>query len=155
MELVKIADLKMGKPEANPVIRPGDFIVVTEAEPIYVTGSVLAPQVVYLTDNLMLTRALAIAGGTTKEAKTSDVRIYRLKPGAPAPEVIPVDYAAIRKNQKPDVALQAFDQIEVPEAGMLSKGRVGSTLLGLLTGTVPTLVGGSMRGGTTKTTIIR
>lgn len=156
MELVKIADLKMGKPEANPIIRPGDFIVVAEADPIYITGSVLAPQIVYLTDNLMLSRALAIAGGTTKEAKTSDVRIYRLKPGAPAPEVIPVDYAAIKKNQKPDVALQAFDQIEVPEAGMLSKGRLGQTLMGLVTGSVPTVISGGMnRGGTTRTTIIR
>jgi polysaccharide export outer membrane protein len=155
-ELIKISDLRAGIPQANPVIRPGDYVTVIEAEPIYVTGSVLAPQVVYLTDNLMLTRALAIAGGTTREAKTTDVQIYRLKPGAPAPEVIRVDYAAIRKNLKPDVALQAFDQIEVPEAGLISKRRLGTTLMSLVTGSVPTLISGGMsRGATTRTTIIR
>lgn len=155
LEIVRIADLKMGKPEANPVIRPGDFIIVTEAEPVYVTGSVLAPQAIYLTDNLTLSRALATVGGTTKEAKTNDVQIYRLKPGAPAPEVIRVDYAAIKKNQKPDFVLQAFDQIDVPEAGLLSKGRIGQTLMGLVTGTVPGVVTGFSNRPATRSTVIR
>jgi len=75
LELVRIADLKAGRPEANPFIRPGDLIVVTEAEPVYVTGSVFAPAAIFLTDNLTLSRALATVGGTTKEAKTSDVQI--------------------------------------------------------------------------------
>jgi len=156
-ELIKISDLRAGIPQANPVIRPGDYVTVSEAQPIYVTGSVLAPQIVYLTDDLMLTRALAIAGGTTREAKTNDVQIYRLKPGGSAPEVIRVDYSAIKKNLKPDVALQAFDQIEVPEAGLISKRRLGTTLMSLVTGSVPTLISGGMnRGGTTtRTTVIR
>lgn len=154
-ELVRIADLKAGISEANPVIRPGDYVTVTEAEPVYVTGSVLSPREIYLTDNLMLSRALAMVGGTTKEAKTNDVQIYRLKPGAQAPEVIRVDYAAIRKNQKPDVALQAFDQVEVPEAGLLSKGRLATTLMGLVTGTVPGVITGGVNRPSTRTTIIR
>jgi polysaccharide export outer membrane protein len=155
LEIVKIADLKAGKPEANPIVRPGDFIIVTEAEPVYVTGSVYSPQAIYLTDNLTLSRALATVGGTTKEAKTNDVQIYRQKPGAPAPEVIRVDYAAIKKNQKPDFALQAFDQIDVPEAGMLSKGRIGQTLMGLVTGSVPSLISGGMNRPATRTAVIR
>jgi polysaccharide export outer membrane protein len=47
LSLVKISELRSGKLEANPVIRPGDYILVTEAEPIYITGSVVAPQGVY------------------------------------------------------------------------------------------------------------
>jgi polysaccharide export outer membrane protein len=157
-ELVKIADLKAGRPNANPVIRPGDLIIVTEAEPVYVTGSVFAPQAIYLTDNLTLSRALATVGGPTKEGKINDVQIYRLKPGAPAPEVIRVDYAAIKKNQKPDVALQAFDQVDVPEASPFSGRRIGSTLMNLVTGTVPGVITGGINrggGGATRTTIIR
>jgi polysaccharide export outer membrane protein len=137
LEVVKIADLKAGKPQANPVIRPGDLIIVTEAEPVYVTGSVLTPQGIYLTDDLTVSRALASVGGVRKEAKMDDVRIYRQKPGAATQEVIRVDYAAIRKNQKPDVLLQPYDTIDVPEAGILSRGRIGQTFMGLLTGTVP------------------
>lgn len=155
MELIKIADLKAGRPEANPVIRPGDYILVAEAELIYVTGSVFAPQAVYLTDNLTLSRALASVGGTTKEAKTNDVQIYRLKPGAQAPEVIRVDYAAIKKNQKPDVVLQPFDQIDVPEAGMLSGKRLGQTLMGLITGSVPGVLTAATSRPAPRTTVIR
>ncbi len=81
IQIVKIADLKVGKPEANPLIRPGDYIIVTEAEPIYITGSVVAPQGVYARDQLTLSIALAMVGGVKKEAKTSEISIHRLKPG--------------------------------------------------------------------------
>jgi polysaccharide export outer membrane protein len=131
--IVKIADLRAGKLEANPVIRPGDYILVTEAEPIYMTGAVLSPQGIYLREQLMLSRALAMVGGTRKEAKLSDVKIYRQKLGSPEQEIIHVDFAAIKKNQKPDVLLMAYDVIEVPEAGAFSSQRIGSTLLGAVT----------------------
>src|SRR6185295_16101403 len=101
-EIVKIADLRSGKVQANPVIRPGDYVIVTEAEPVYIMGSVVSPQGIYLRDQLTLSRALAMVGGARKEAKLSGVRIYRQKPGAPTQETIKVDYAAIKKNQKPD-----------------------------------------------------
>ncbi|HVQ40287.1 MAG TPA: polysaccharide biosynthesis/export family protein [Pyrinomonadaceae bacterium] len=155
LEVVKIADLKAGRSEANPVIRPGDLVVVTEAEPVYVTGSVFAPQAIYLTDNLTLSRALATVGGTTKLAKNNDVWIYRVKPGVQTPEVIRVDYAAIKKNQKPDVVLQAFDQVDVPEAGILSRGRIGETLMGLVTGTVPGVLTAASSRPAPRTTVIR
>lgn len=134
LQLVNIADLRAGKVEANPVIRPGDYVLVTEAEPVYITGAVQAPGGVYLRDQLMLSRALAMVGGARKEAKLSDVRIYRQIPGSANQEIISVDVAAIRKNQKPDVLLQAYDVIEVSEAGMFSSSRITSTLIGALTG---------------------
>jgi polysaccharide export outer membrane protein len=34
LQIVKIADLRAGKVDANPVIRPGDYVLVTEAEPV-------------------------------------------------------------------------------------------------------------------------
>jgi polysaccharide biosynthesis/export protein len=134
LQIVKIAELRAGKMEANPIIRPGDYILVTEAEPIYITGSVNAPQGVYLRDQLTLSRALAMAGGVRKEAKTSDIRIYRQKPGSSEQETIRVDLAAIKKSQKPDFLLQPYDVIEVPEASMLSAQRIGPTLLGAVSG---------------------
>jgi polysaccharide export outer membrane protein len=135
-EVVKISELRSGKVQANPVIRPGDYVMVTEAEPVYITGSVTSPQGVYLRDQLTLSRALAMVGGVKKEAKASDIRIYRQKPGATDQELIRVDYNAIKKNQKPDFFLQAFDVIEVPEAGMFSSGRITQTFMGALTGSI-------------------
>src|SRR5215204_5081502 len=134
LQIVKISDLRSGKAQSNPVIRPGDYVLVTEAEPVYVTGAVLSPGGIYLRDQLMLSRALAMVGGVRKEAKLNDVRIYRQVPGSANQEVIHVDVAAIRKNQKPDFLLQPYDVIEVTEAGMFSSSRIGSTLLGAVTG---------------------
>ena len=147
-ELIKISELRAGKVQANPVIRPGDYVLVTEAEPVYVTGSVVSPQGIFLRDQLTLSRALAMVGGARKEAKLSDVRIYRQKPGATDQEMIRVDYSAIKKNQKPDFFLQAFDIIEVPEAGMFSSGRIGQTLMGAVSGSLGNIF---TSGGTSLT----
>ena len=130
LEIVQLQDLKMGKPEGNPVIRPGDYIMVTEAEPIYITGSVTQPGGLYMRDQLTLSRALAMVGGVRKEAKTSDVRIYRQKPGEKQQEVIKVNLDAIRKNQSADVLMQAYDVVEVGEASMFSAKRLPATLMG-------------------------
>ena len=60
----------VGKAEANPVIRPGDYVLVTEAEPVYITGAVMSPGGIYLRDQLMLSRALAMVGGAQKRSET-------------------------------------------------------------------------------------
>jgi polysaccharide biosynthesis/export protein len=134
LQVVKIQDLRVGKAGANPVIRPGDYVLVTEAEPVYITGAVLSPGGIYLRDQLMLSRALAMVGGARKEAKLNDVKVYRQILGTAKQEVLHVDVAAIKKNQKPDFELQAYDVIEVGESSMFSKDRIGSTMMGALTG---------------------
>ncbi len=136
LQIVKVLDLKAGKPEANPIIRPGDYVLVTEGDPVYITGSVVAPQGVYMREQLTISRAIAMVGGLRKEAKQEDVRVYRQKPGSLDQEIIKVDFAAIRKNQKPDFVLQAYDVVDVPEAGMFSKGRIGTTLIGAVSGSL-------------------
>ncbi|HEV2835781.1 MAG TPA: polysaccharide biosynthesis/export family protein [Pyrinomonadaceae bacterium] len=134
LQIIKIAELRSGNIAANPVIRPGDYVLVTEAEPVYITGAVASPNGVYLRDQLTITRALAMVGGARKEAKLTEVRIFRQVPGTIKQEILTVDVAAIKKNQKPDFLLQAYDVIEVPEAGMFSSSRIGSTLMNALTG---------------------
>lgn len=134
LQIVKITELRAGKPEANPVIRPGDYVLVTEAEPVYITGAVASPNGVYLRDQLTLTRALAMVGGTRREAKLDEVLIFRQAPGSTEQQVIKVNVSAIKKNQEPDPLLQPFDVVEVREAGIFSKGRIGDTLINALTG---------------------
>jgi polysaccharide export outer membrane protein len=117
LQVLKIADLAKGT--ANPVIRPGDLVLVTEAEPVYITGSVVSPGGIMLRDQLTLSRALAMVGGPRKEANQSDVRIYRQKAGTAEQEIIKIDFEAVKKNQKPDVFLQPYDVIEVNGGGIL------------------------------------
>ena len=136
LQIVRISELRAGKPEANPIIRPGDYVLVTEAEPVYITGAVLSPGGLYLRDQLMLSRALAMVGGARKEAKLSDVRIYRQIPGSANQEVLHVDVGAIKKNEKPDFLLQAYDVVEVSESGMFSASRIAPTIMSALTGAI-------------------
>ncbi len=136
LQVVTISDLRSGKPEANPVIRPGDYVLVTEAEPVYITGAVMSPGGIYLRDGLTLSRALAMVGGARKEAKLNDVKIYRQIPGSTKQDVLHVDVAAIRKNSSDDFILQPYDTIEVGESSMFSSQRIGQTLVGALTGTI-------------------
>ena len=134
LQIVKISDLRAGKAEANPFIRPGDYVLVTEAEPVYITGAVNSPGGIYLREKLTLSLALAMVGGTRKEAKLNEVRIYRQVPGSMNQELLSVDLAAIKKKQQPDFVLQPYDVIEVSESGMFSRERIGSTLLNAVTG---------------------
>jgi polysaccharide export outer membrane protein len=141
-QVIDISDLRDGKPEANPTIRPGDYVLVTEAEPVYITGSVASPNGIYLKEKLTLGLALAMVGGPRREAKLSDIRIIRRKPGSIEKEIIKVDYAAIRKNLQPDILLKPYDVIEVPEANPFSSTRILSTFMGALTGGLSTFTTG-------------
>lgn len=130
LTVYKITDLRLGKEEADPFIRPGDVVIVTEGEPVYVTGAVIAPQGIYMRDQLTLGRAVAMVGGATKIAKTEDVHIYRQTPGQSGQEDIKVNYDAIRKGQQQDVLLKPYDIVEVREGGPFSKARWVDTLVG-------------------------
>lgn len=131
-QVVKIADLQKGV--SNPFIRPGDLILVTEAEPIYITGSVIAPGSILMREDLTISRAIAMVGGTRKEADLSEIRIHRQKPGSLGQEIIKVNYAAIKKNETPDVFLKPYDVIDISDSGLFSGSRWLATVVDALTG---------------------
>lgn len=131
-QVVKIADLQKGM--SNPFVRPGDLILVTEAEPIYISGSVVAPGGVMMREDLTLSRALAMVGGPRKDANLSEIRIHRQRPGSLDQEIIKVNYEAIRKNEAPDVFLKPYDVIDVSETGIFSGSRWLATVIDAITG---------------------
>lgn len=128
----KISDLKLGRREANPVIRPGDIVIVGEATPVYITGAVVSPQGIALREKLTITRAIAMVGGLRKDAKPSKLRIYRQKPDSKEQELVTVDFSAIRKQKAEDFFLQPYDVVEVPDDTGPKK-----VLLDVLRGAVP------------------
>lgn len=140
-KVYNIKELAAGKDEANPWIRPGDVVTVLEAEPVYITGSVTAPQGIYLRDQMTVMGALARVGGIKKDGKATDVTIYRQKPGSDKPEIIKVDVAAIKKNKQSDILLKPYDVIDVPEQGAFSKGRIWQTFAQSLLGIGPSMIG--------------
>ena len=108
------SNLSKGSEKANPVIYPGDVIVVHKALPVYITGEVNTPQGLYIKENgLTLTEALAKIGGIKPTAKKKDIRILRLKPNSKDRETISANYDLIKKGTQKDLVLEPYDIIEV------------------------------------------
>jgi len=120
LAVYKISDLKAGKEDADPFIRPGDIVIVSEGEPVYVNGDVMAPRELFLKDRLTLGRAIAMAGGPQRLANTKEVHIYRLVEGKNGQEDLKFNYEAIRRGQQEDVLLKPYDIIYVKRSGALS-----------------------------------
>lgn len=143
-----LKNVKMGNEESNPVIYPGDVIFIHKAPPVYITGEVVAPQGIYLKEGgLSLTEAIAKVSGPRREAKTKDVKIYRLKPNSTPDskdrDVISVNYDLIRKGRQKDVMLQAYDIIEIDKA----KDSIAMSILKIATGAAKAGVNALSTGG--------
>ncbi len=126
-----ISAVKMGKEEANPVIYPGDIVVVQKALPVYVTGEVRAPQGIRLTENgISLTQAIAMVSGITREAKSKDVKIYRLRTDKTDRDILTANLDLIKAGKQKDIMLEAYDIIEVDKA----KKSIAQTILEIAIG---------------------
>lgn len=112
---IKISDLIKGKKEANPQILSGDIITVLEAESVYVTGGVANPKQVSFRSQITVLRAVASAGGLSKDALAQNVTIFRRENNDM--KIIEVDLDKAKNNPADDVALQASDIIEVAQRG--------------------------------------
>lgn len=139
IETYTISALKGGAADSNPYVRPGDIVIVSEGEPVFITGAVFQPRELVIKDGLTLARAIAMAGGPQKLAKTSEVHIYRKKEGKIGSEDLKFNYDAIKKGREQDVILQAYDIIDVRAVGALAPKslieiirNVGTSSLGVL-----------------------
>lgn len=135
-KVYSVSDLKAGKEEANPYIRPGDVVQALEAEPVYINGSVAQPQGVFLREGLTLSTAIAMVGGPRKEAKQSGIIVYRINPKSPYRERLVFDLQAIKKQKLEDPLLQPYDIVEVPEAGPNIPKMILNSVLGIAPGAI-------------------
>jgi len=141
--MYSLSSVRLGKDEANPIIYPGDVIVVQKASPVYITGEVVAPQGIYLKEGGMsLTEAIAKIGGVKREAKTKDIKIYRLKSNSKDREVISANYDLIKKGEQKDLMLEPYDIVEVDKA----KKSIAQTVLELVTGAGRAALGSATGG---------
>jgi polysaccharide export outer membrane protein len=136
--MYSLSNVKQGREESNPVIYPGDIIVVQKASPIYITGEVIQPIGIRLPEGgLSLMQAIAMVGGVRREAKTKDIKIYRLKADSKDRETIAVNYDTIKKGQQKDVMLEPYDIVEVDKA----KKSIAQVVFETLTGAAKTVIG--------------
>ncbi len=112
---IRISDLLSGKKEANVQILAGDVVTVLEAKPIYVIGGVNTPRQIATRSQMTVSRAVAGAGGLTKDADATNVTIFR-RTGKET-KIIETDLEKIKANQAEDIILQAFDIVDVSVKG--------------------------------------
>jgi len=136
VEIISLKPLLAGDQSLNRVMRPGDIVVIPNADVFFVAGDVTRPNVFQLRDGLTFTQALAQAGGPTSTAKKGAIRIIRQLPGKER-EIIPVDLKAIDKREVPDPPIFPNDVIEVPNSGGKTFFKNFFSALGGSIGTVP------------------
>lgn len=142
--MYSLSNVKQGREEANPIINPGDIIVVQKASPVYITGEVVQRTGIRLPEGgLSLSQAIAMVGGVNREAKTKDIKIYRLKANSKDREIIAANYDLIKKGTQTDLMLEPYDIVEVDK----SKKSVAQIVLETVVGvgkTVATSAGGGI-----------
>lgn len=116
VKTANIGGLLKGKlGQNNVILEPGDTVSIPKADLFYVVGEVNASGSFPLSDGMTVRQALALAQGTTPNAKAGDSSIMRTDDSGKFQE-IKVDLDAVLKNKTPDVVLQANDMIIVPNS---------------------------------------
>lgn len=109
--------------ETNVAIYPGDTVIVSKADIVYVVGDVLRPSGVMMdSGGLTVLQALAMAGGTGHTAKLNGTTILRKE--ATGMTEVHLDLKKMMQAKAPDIQLQANDILIVPTStGKVLAGR--------------------------------
>ena len=115
---IDIAGLLAGKrPDLNFQLQAGDMLYVPFNKPnfCYAVGEVNNPGPFEIPPNrpLLVSQAIAFAGGPTKTAKTSKGILVRWNDQGERQQ-LPVDFEAILKGKKPDFAMLPDDILFIP-----------------------------------------
>ncbi len=100
----------------NPVIQPGDTVVVAKAGVVYIIGDVLRPGGILVDNNerLSIIEALSLAGGMNKTAALSQTKLVRKLPAGR--EEVDLDLKHILLGKQADVLVSDGDILYVPSS---------------------------------------
>lgn len=106
--------VQRGDLSQNPMLKPGDSVVVPLADVVYVSGEVRRPGAVKYTRALTVLTAITQAGGLTPLAAPGSADI--LRGSAEKKEQIRVDLGRILRSpdENPDVRMQPNDILSIP-----------------------------------------
>ena len=102
--------------QVNPVILPGDTVIVAKSGVIYIIGDVLRPGGILVDNNerLTVTEALALAGGMNKTAALSKTRLIRKLPTGRAE--IDLDLKHVLYGKQADILVSDGDILYLPSS---------------------------------------
>jgi polysaccharide biosynthesis/export protein len=114
----------------DPMVYPGDTVVVPKVAVVYVLGDVLKPGGYPINTNnsrMTVLQAIALAGYANHTAAVGKSKLVRATPAGV--QEIDLQVSAMEKGRKPDVALLPDDVVYVPFSFMRNVGVNGSGIL--------------------------
>jgi polysaccharide export outer membrane protein len=134
-EVVRITRDPSKSARENVLVNPGDTVIISKADVVYVVGEVVNPSGFMLdgAEPLTVLQVIAMAHGTNHDAKLDKTRIIR-KTDKGRVE-IPVALSKIMSAKAKDIPLQADDIVFVPSSTAKSAARrTIDTAISLATG---------------------
>jgi polysaccharide export outer membrane protein len=103
--------------QQSTTVRPGDTIVVSKADVIYVVGDVArsGQYIMQYGQHLTVLSAIALAQGTNRTAAMAHGAIIRQV--GDAAQTLPFDLNKVMKNIEPNPVLEAGDVLVIPRSG--------------------------------------
>ena len=121
----------------NPVLLPGDTVVVPKTELAFVIGEVSRPGGFPFDNGKMsVLQAVALAGGPTHTAKLTEAKIIRKNDSGV--QEIPLALNKIIETKQPDSALQPGDILYVPNS--LAKAAAGRGLSAIVSAATSAMI---------------
>lgn len=146
--MYSLSNVQQGKDESNPVVYPGDIVVVPKGSPVYIVGEIKSGQgnLMLKEGGLPLSQAIAMVGGVSRDAKSKDVKIYRRKTDSIDREILTANLDSIKKGQQKDLMLAPYDIVEVDK----TKESIAKTILKIATGAGTTGITTLISGGAAR-----
>ena len=121
----------------DPMVFPGDSVVVPRVAVVYVLGDVLKPggyPMITNNSNMTVLQAIALAGYANHTAAVGKSKLVRETPAGV--QEIDLEVSLMQKGKKPDVALLPDDVIYVPFSFLRNVGINGQGILASATSAV-------------------
>lgn len=117
-EVVAVHSANYSEQVQTTMVSPGDTVVVSKADLIYVVGDVGRPGSLPIVNGVPLTvlKVVGLSSGLNRTAAGSRASIIRPH-GDGTPETIPVNLDAIMKSKARDITLMGSDILVVPRSG--------------------------------------
>lgn len=115
-ETVQVNSPNFSQQQMATTVQPGDIVVVSQADKIWVVGDVGHPGAYFIEngENLSILNAIALAQGLNPTAKMSKASIVRkTSTGA---KTIPVNLKHIAQNNSENLALKSDDVLVIPRS---------------------------------------
>jgi polysaccharide biosynthesis/export protein len=116
--IVKVTTPNYSAEQKATVIQPGDTIVVSRADLVYIVGDVTRSGAFFIQNGQPLTvlDLVSLAQGTTRTSAMSHVSIVRPTPNGGA-LTIPLNLNKVMKNEAKNIVLESGDILVVPRSG--------------------------------------